>query len=66
MFSLKEFIKKGLLDAVGKMADYQVILNAAGWHEKGVLDEADLAEVNEKIEAQYQVEDPTEVTVEEE
>ena len=66
MFSLKDFIKKGLLDAVGKMADYQVILNAAGWHEKGVLDEADLAEVNEKIEAQYQVEDPTEVTVEEE
>lgn len=66
MFSLKEFIKKGLLDAVGKMADYQVILNAAGWHEKGVLDEADLAEVNEKIEAQYQVEDPAEVTVEEE
>lgn len=49
MFSLKEFIKKGLLDAVGKMADYQVILNAAGWHEKGVLDEADLAEINAKI-----------------
>ena len=51
MFSLKEFVKKGLLDAVGKMADYQVILNAAGWMEKGVLDEADLAEINEKIDA---------------
>ena len=55
MFSLREFIKKGLLDAVGKMADYQVILNAAGWMEKGVLDEADLAEINAKIEAQYLV-----------
>lgn len=55
MFSLKEFVKKGLLDAVGKMADYQVILNAAGWMEKGVLDEADLAEINAKIEAQYPV-----------
>ena len=66
MFDLREFIKNGLINAIGKMADYQVILNAAGWHEKGVLDEADLAEVNEKIEAQYQVEDPTEVTVEEE
>lgn len=55
MFSLKEFIKKGLLDAVGKMADYQVILNAAGWHEKGVLDESDLAQINEKIVAQYPV-----------
>lgn len=53
MFSLKEFVKKGLLNAVGKMADYQVILNAAGWLEKGVLDEADLAEINTKIEAQY-------------
>ena len=57
MFSLREFIKKGLLNAVGKMADYQVILNAAGWHEKGVLDEADLAEINEKIVAQYPVEE---------
>ena len=53
MFSLKDFIKTGLLGAVGKMADYQVILNAAGWMEKGVLDEADLAEINAKIEAQY-------------
>ena len=53
MFSLNDFIKKGLLDAVGKMADYQVILNAAGWHEKGVLDEADLADISAKIEAQY-------------
>ena len=52
MFCLKEFIKKGLLDAVGKMADYQVILNAAGWMEKGVLDEGDLSQINAKIEAQ--------------
>ena len=51
MFSLKSFIKSGLLDAVGKMADYQVILNAVGWMEKGVLDEADLAEISEKIDA---------------
>ena len=43
---LGEFIKKGLLSAVGHMADYQVILNAAGWHEKGVLAESDLAELN--------------------
>lgn len=51
MFSLKNFIKKGLLDAVGKMADYQIILNAAGWHEKGVLDEPDLAEIQSRIDA---------------
>lgn len=53
MFNLKDFIKKGLLDAVGRMADYQVILNAAGWLEKGVLTEDDLAEINGAIEAQY-------------
>ena len=51
MFNLKDFIKKGLLEAVGKMADYQVILNAAGWHEKGVLDEYDLGEIQNALDA---------------
>lgn len=55
MFSLQEFIKKGLLDAVGKMADYQIILNAAGWYDKSVLLEEDLAEINAAIEQQYVV-----------
>ncbi len=50
MFNLNSFIKKGLLNAVGKMADYQVILNAAGWFEKGVLEEDDLAEIQTAIE----------------
>ena len=54
MFNLKDFIKKGLLEAVGHMADYQVILNAAGWHEKGVLDENDLAEIQSAIEVKNQ------------
>lgn len=49
-FNLRGFIKNGLLDAVGKMADYQVILNAAGWHEKGVLTEDDLAEIQTAID----------------
>ena len=53
MFSLKEFIKKGLVKAVGKMADYQIILNAVGWLEKGVLTEDDLAEIQTLIDAQY-------------
>ena len=47
---LNEFIKNGLLNAVGKMADYQVILNAAGWFEKGVLTEEDLAEIQMVID----------------
>lgn len=53
MFSFREFIKKGFLSAVGKMADYQIILNASGYYEKGVLTEEDLAEINAAIEAQY-------------
>lgn len=53
MFNLKDFIKKGLMSAVGSMADYQVILNAVGWFEKGVLLEDDLAEIQKVIEAQY-------------
>ena len=52
MFSFREFIKKGLLSAVGNMADYQIILNSAGWYEKGVLTEADLSEIQAAIERQ--------------
>lgn len=51
MFCLRNFVKTGLLQAVGQMANYQVILNAAGWLEKGVLTEADLAEINTAIAA---------------
>ncbi|MBQ8005465.1 MAG: hypothetical protein IJ303_04045 [Clostridia bacterium] len=53
MFNLGDFVKKGLLRAVGKMADYQIILNAAAWHEKGVLTESDLSEIQTAIDAQY-------------
>ena len=60
MFSLREFIKKGLLDAVGHMADYQIILNAAGWLEKGVLTEDDLAAIEAAIDALHEAETPVE------
>jgi hypothetical protein len=50
MFNLRDFIKRGLVDAVGKMADYQIILNAAGWLEKGVLTEDDLSEIQNCID----------------
>ena len=50
MFTLSAFIKGGLIAAVGKMADYQIILNAAGWFEKQVLTETDLAEIQAAID----------------
>lgn len=65
MFSLKDFIKQGFVKAVGKMADYQIILNAAGWFEKGVLDENDLAEIQTVIDAQYPVIEQTENVIDE-
>lgn len=52
MFNLRDFVKKGFINAVGKMANYQVILNAMGWYEKGVLTEEDLAEIDELINKQ--------------
>ena len=57
-FTLSGFIRRGLMAAVGRMADYQIILNAAGWMEKGVLTEDDLMEIQAAIDAQYVVEEP--------
>ena len=50
MFNLGSFIKNGFIAAVGRMADYQIILNAAGWYEKGVLTESDLSEIQASID----------------
>ena len=50
MFNLGSFIKGGFIAAVGRMADYQIILNAAGWFEKGVLTESDLSEIQTAID----------------
>lgn len=65
MFSLKSFIKNGLLKAIGEMADYKIILNAAGWLDKGVLDESDLAEIQAAIETHEITIEPTESVIEE-
>lgn len=54
MFNLNGFIKKGLMAAVGKLPDYQVILNAAGWLEKGVLTQEDLADISARMDSRYQ------------
>ena len=67
MFNLRDFIKSGFIKAIGKMADYQIILNAAGWYDKGVLTEEDLAEIqaaideyNSKTSTNIEPETPTE------
>ena len=54
-FSLREFIKNGLILAIGNKADYEVILSSANWLEKGVLLEEDLAEIQSAIETHHGV-----------
>ncbi len=50
MFDLGQFVKKGFLDAVGRRPNYWVILNSAGWMEKGVLSADDLTEISDAID----------------
>ena len=46
MFHLREFVLKGLKQAVGFEAEYKIRDVAAGWLDKGVLTESDLAELD--------------------
>ena len=50
MFNLREFVKKGLISAIGIQADYWVMLTAANWFSKGVLTEEDMIEIQTKID----------------
>ena len=50
MFNYRNFLMTGFEGAVGKMADYQIILNANGYYEKGVLTEEDLAQLQTLID----------------
>lgn len=59
-FSMKDCLKTAFIQAVGKKPDYEIILAAAGWLEKGVLVETDIAEIQAKIDEQYIVEEITE------
>ncbi len=56
MFNYRNFLMTGFKDAIGKMADYQIVLNANGYYEKGVLTEEDLSELQVLIEAKNAVE----------
>ena len=64
MFSFREFIKSGFIRAVGHQPDYWIMLNAAGYADKGVLQMEDLAEIEAAINLQYVTEDTTEDMIE--
>lgn len=65
-FSFKNCLKNALIQAVGSKPDFEIILAAAKWVEKGVLVEADVEEIQTAIDEQYVVEETsskeTEVT----
>ena len=50
MIDIRNYIKKGFLQAIGNMPEYKIRLNSAGWYEKGVLLEEDLKEIEKAIE----------------
>ena len=62
MFNYREFLMQGFKNAVGKMADYQIIFNANGFYEKGVLTEDDLSELQELINTKNVSAEETDVT----
>lgn len=62
MFNYRNFLMTGFRSAVGHMADYQVILNANGYYEKGVLTEDDLSELQAMIEEKNAAAENAEVT----
>lgn len=55
-FSFRECLKNALIKAVGSKPDFEIILAAAKWVEKGVLIEADVEEIQTAIDNQYIVE----------
>lgn len=59
-FSFKECLKNALIKAIGSKPDFEIILAAAKWVEKGVLVEADVEEIQAVIDKQYVVKEPTE------
>lgn len=52
---VREYVKKGFIDAVGKEADHWIRLKSAEWHKDGVLTTEDLAEIKGLIDAKNNV-----------
>ena len=54
-FSFRDTLKNAFIKAIGKKADFEIILSAAEWVKKGVLIESDIAEIQAAIELQYSI-----------
>lgn len=49
MFNFREFIMDAICGMIGNAPDYKVRQYAAGWYDKGVVYDADMAEIKERI-----------------
>lgn len=56
MFNYRDYLMQGFINAVGRLADYQIILNANGYFEKGVLEESDLENLQNLINEKNNIE----------
>lgn len=62
MFSFRETLKNAFIKAIGKRADYDIILAAAEWVKRGTFVEADVVEIQAAIDEQYIIENEEEST----
>lgn len=64
MTFLRQFVMQTLRGMIGKEPDYQVMLTALRHHEKGVLEESDLVEIQGLIDEKNKPIEP-EIPIEE-
>ena len=60
-----DFLKSGLIGAIGQKPDFQITLYAMEWYKDGFLETDDLAEIQTAIKNQYIVEETESETLEE-
>lgn len=57
MFSFRDTLKNAFIKAIGKRADYDIILAAAEWVKRSTFVEADVVEIQAAIDEQYNKEE---------
>jgi hypothetical protein len=50
MFKVRDYARRGLISAIGKLPDYEIILNSIDYYQNGLLTELDLEEINTMID----------------
>lgn len=64
MFDLHTFLMDTIHSMIGKEPEYRVRQYALGWYDKGVLDDRDLADIDDTYVAQEAAQNASEFTEE--